>query len=95
MVTSRLRPTCGLILLGDERDATLQSVWLGLRLFTFGLSKPHLDCLGTTITPPSNLKFYFLSFSKGPVFHPLKLAAMKEEVFSYLSFDESKSSVCN
>jgi len=36
-----------------------------------------------------------LPFSKGTVFHPFKIAAMKEEVLFILCFDEAKSPVCN
>jgi hypothetical protein len=47
-------------------------------LFAFRLSKPHADCLRTTIAVLSNLKFYLLPFSKGTIVHPLKLVAVEE-----------------
>jgi len=66
-----------------------------MMLFNFRLCKPHLDCLGTTAAPLSNLKLHLLSFSNGIIFYALKLAAMEEKVFTLRSLDEAKSSVCD
>jgi len=64
-------------------------------LLGFRLNKPHLDCLGTTITPLSSLRFHSLPFSKGITAHPLKLAAVEEEVSTLRCSNEAKSSVRN
>jgi len=67
-----------------------------LTLFTFGLSKPNLDCTGTIRSPLPNLKFYLLTFPKEIIVHPLKLTVVEEEVFSFLCRDKPKSPVvCN
>jgi hypothetical protein len=68
--------------------------WLGLLLFAFRLSKTHLDCTGT-VRSPCNLKFYFLTFSKGIIVYPLKLAAGEEEVFSLLCPYKPETTVCD
>ena len=68
--------------------------WLGLVLFASRLSKPYPDCLGTTIAPFSNLKFYSLSFPKGIIVYPLNLAAVEEELFSPLRLNKPKATVC-
>jgi hypothetical protein len=62
----------------NKRHAILQIRLLDLMLFAFRLSKPHADCLRTTIAVLSNLKFYLLPFSKGTIVHPLKLVAVEE-----------------
>jgi len=64
-------------------------------LLVLGLSNRHLDCLGTTITSLAKLKFHFLPFSKGSIVHPLKLAAVEEEVCTLRRSDEAKPSVRN
>jgi hypothetical protein len=51
--------------------------------------------LETIIAPVSNLKFYLLPFSKGTIFHPLKRAAVEEEVFSPLCSDKPETTVCD
>jgi len=80
---------------GDSLRLSLQIRWLGLLLFAFRLSKPHPDCVEATVGVACNLKFHFLSFSKGPIVHPLKLVAAKEELFFPLCLDEPKTTVCN
>jgi hypothetical protein len=57
------------------------------------LWKPYPDCLGTTNAVSPNFKFYFLPFPEGTIIHPLKLAAVEEEVFAFRRSDEAKSSV--
>jgi hypothetical protein len=79
-----------------EAEAIMPSIpHIDSNSLTFRLDKPHLNCLETTVEPPFNLKFYFLPFSEEPVFHSLKLAAVEEEVFSPLSPDRPKATVCN
>jgi len=68
---------------------------LDLMLFAFRPSNLHLDCLWTTITPLSNLKFYLLSFCKRIIVHPFKLVAMEEEFCAIRCLNEAKPSVCN
>jgi hypothetical protein len=73
----------------------LQIRWLDLLLFAFRLSEPHPNCVEMPGGVPSNLKFHFLSFSKGTIVHPLKLAAAKEKVFFPLCLDEPTTTVRN
>ena len=66
-----------------------------LLLFAFRRSKPYPDCVEVPVGVPCNLKFHTLPFSKGTIFHPLKLAAAKKELFFPLCLDEPKTTVRN